>query len=277
MSRMRVDVNGVGIEYEVAGDGPPVILLHGFPDSGRVWRHQVAALSDAGFRVIVPDLRGYGRSDKPADAQAYAMRLLVGDVLAVLSHAGAERAHVVGHDWGAAIAWVLAAYAGERVDRLVALSVGHPATMRTGGYEQHQKSWYMLLFLFDGVAEEWLTADDWADFRRWAGHPDSDQVIRDLEVDGSLTPGLNYYRANIEPRSFVRPRAQLPPIEAPTMGVWSSDDIALTEGQMERSSQGVAGPWRYERIDGAGHWMQLDAPDELNRLLIDFLSDPRGR
>jgi pimeloyl-ACP methyl ester carboxylesterase len=274
---MRAEIDGVGIEYEVTGEGPPVILLHGFPDSGRVWRHQVTALSEAGFRVIVPDLRGYGRSDKPADPEAYSMRLLIGDVLAVLSDAGAERAHVVGHDWGAAIAWVLAAYAGDRVDRFVALSVGHPATMRARGYEQHQKSWYMLLFLFPGVAEEWLTADGWAEFRRWGGHPDGDQVIRDLEADGSLTPGLNYYRANIDPRSFARPRTQLPPIEAPTMGVWSSHDMALTEAQMVNSSAGVAGPWRYERIDGAGHWLQLEAPDELNRLLVDFLAEPRAR
>jgi pimeloyl-ACP methyl ester carboxylesterase len=274
---MRVEVDGVGIEYEVTGEGPPVILLHGFPDSGRVWRHQVRALSEAGFSVIVPDLRGYGRSDKPADPEAYSMRLLVGDVLAVLSDAGAERAHVVGHDWGAAVAWVLAAYARDRVDRLVALSVGHPATMRARGYEQHQKSWYMLLFLFPGVAEEWLTADDWAEFRRWGGHPDGEQVIRDLEANGSLTPGLNYYRANIDPRSFARPRAQLPPIEAPTMGVWSSNDIALTEAQMVNSSEGVAGPWRYERVDGVGHWLQLEAPDAVNRLLVDFLAGPRAR
>jgi pimeloyl-ACP methyl ester carboxylesterase len=274
---MRAEVDGVGIEYDVTGDGPPVVLLHGFPDSGRLWRHQVPALSEAGFRVIVPDLRGYGRSDKPAEVEAYAMRSLVGDVLGVMSDAGAERAHVVGHDWGAAIAWALAAYAGDRVDHLAVLSVGHPATMRTGGYEQHQKSWYMLLFLFEGVAEEWLSADDWAEFRKWSGHPDCDQVIRDLEAGGSLTPGLNYYRANISPKRFVRSGASLPPIQSPTMGVWSSNDMALTEAQMVNSAAGVAGPWRYERLDGPGHWMQLEAPDEVSALLVDFLSGSAAR
>ncbi len=274
---MRAQADGVGIEYDVTGDGPPVVLLHGFPDSGRLWRHQVPALSEAGFKVIVPDMRGYGRSDKPEAVEAYAMRLLVGDVLAVLDDAGAERAHIVGHDWGAAVAWVLAAYAADRVDHLVALSVGHPSTMRTDGYEQHQKSWYMLLFLFAGAAEEWLSADDWAEFRRWGGHPDCEQVIHDLESNRSLTPGLNYYRANISPRSFLRRRTELPPIEAPTMGIWSSNDMALTEAQMVNSAGGVAGPWRYERLDGPGHWMQLDAPDEVNRLLIDFLAGAPGR
>ena len=168
---MRVDVNGVGIEYEVSGDGRPVVLLHGFPDSGRLWRHQVPALAEAGFKVIVPDLRGYGRSDKPTEVEAYRVRFLVGDVLAVMSAAGAERAHVVGHDWGASVAWAVALMAGERVDHLVALSVGHPATFFADGFEQHEKSWYMLLFQFPGIAEEWLSANDWANFRAWGRHP----------------------------------------------------------------------------------------------------------
>src|ERR1700740_1764101 len=98
-----VDVGGVGIEYEVTGDGRPVVLLHGFPDTGRLWRHQVPALAQAGFKVIVPDLRGYGRSDKPSAVEAYAIRAVAGDVLAVLDDARAPRAHVVGHDWGAGV------------------------------------------------------------------------------------------------------------------------------------------------------------------------------
>jgi pimeloyl-ACP methyl ester carboxylesterase len=267
----RVDSGGVGIEYEVTGEGAPVVLLHGFPDSGRLWRHQVPALAEAGFKVIVPDLRGYGRSDKPEAVEAYAIALLAGDVLAVMADAGVDRAHVVGHDWGAAVAWGLGALAGERVDHLVALSVGHPSTFRAGGYEQHQKSWYMLLFLFTGVAEEWLSANGWANFRAWSGHPDPDAVIADLEA-GSLTPGLNYYRANLPPENWLRPGRPLPPIDRPTMGVWSSNDFALTERQMTSSEQHITGPWRYERLEGPGHWMQLEAPDEVNRLLIDFLS-----
>jgi pimeloyl-ACP methyl ester carboxylesterase len=274
---VRVETNGVGIEYEVTGEGPAVVLLHGFPDSGRLWRHQVPALSAAGFEVIVPDLRGYGRSDKPPEPQDYAMRLLVGDVLAVMAAAGAERAHVVGHDWGAAISWALATWAPERVERLVALSVGHPAALRDAGYEQRQKSWYMLLFQFPGVAEEWLSADDWAHFRAWSGHPDCEQVIADLDRDGSLTPGLNYYRANVPAESYIRPAPQLPPVQAATMGVWSSRDIALTEAQMLGSAAHVVGPWRYERLEGAGHWMQLEAPEKVNRLLLDFLAGESRR
>ncbi len=269
---MRVDAGGVGISYESTGEGQPVVLLHGFPDTGRLWRHQVPALAAAGFQVIVPDLRGYGRSDKPAAVEAYAMQALAADVLAVMGDAGVERAHVVGHDWGAALAWGLAARASDRVDHLVVLSVGHPATIRAGpGFEQHEKSWYMLLFQFAGVAEEWLSANGWANFRAWSGHPDVEAVIAELEANGSLTPALNYYRANVPPQAWLAPTRAFPPIQAPTMGVWSSGDVALTERQMTNSGQNIAGSWRYERLDGPGHWMQLEAPDELNRLLIDFL------
>lgn len=268
----RVEADGVGISYEVTGHGRPVILLHGFPDSGRLWRHQVPALAEAGFQVIVPDLRGYGRSGKPEAVDAYHLSALAGDVLAVLGDVGVERAHVVGHDWGAALAWALASFAPERVDHLVVLSVGHPATFRRTA-AQNEKSWYMLLFQFAGIAERWLSDNDWANFRAWAHHPDCDAVIGELEAGESLTPALNWYRANVAPESWLSPPPALPPVQAPTMGIWSTGDVALTEKQMTDSAQNVTGPWRYERIDGPGHWMQLEVPDTINRLLVDFLPD----
>ncbi len=268
--------DGVGIHYEVTGDGPAVVLLHGFPDSSRLWRHQVPALAGAGFRVIVPDMRGYGRSAKPAGVDAYHVLHLVADVGAVLADAGETRSHVVGHDWGAAVAWALASVAPDAVDRLAVLSVGHPSTFRGAedqlDLDQLEKSWYMLLFQFVGVAEQWLSADEWANLRAWGRHPDTDQVIAELEANASLTPALNYYRANVNPDSYVGPALVLPAVQAPTMGVWSTGDFALTEGQMTRSAGHVAGPWRYERVEGPGHWMQLEAPEEVTRLLIDFLS-----
>jgi pimeloyl-ACP methyl ester carboxylesterase len=269
---VRVDVNGVGIEFEVTGEGEPVVLLHGFPDTGRLWRNQVPALADAGFRVIVPDLRGYGASDKPAEVDAYAIPFLAGDVLGVLDHLGIERAHVVGHDWGAALAWAIGSLVPDRVDHLVALSVGHPAAFVAAGFEQREKSWYMLLFQFEGVAERWLSNDDWANLRAWGAHPDIDGVIADLERNGSLTPGLAWYRANIPPESWVGPGIELPPVQAPTMGIWSSGDFALTEAQMTGSADHVTGPWRYERVEGPGHWMQLEQPDMVNKLLLDFFA-----
>jgi pimeloyl-ACP methyl ester carboxylesterase len=268
---MRADSGGVGINYEVTGDGRPVMLVHGFPDSGRMWHGQTAALAAAGFKVIVPDLRGYAASDKPAEVEAYSIPFLAGDLLAVLDAEGVERAHIVGHDWGAALSWAVGSLVPDRVDHLVALSVGHPLAFAAAGLEQREKSWYMLLFQFHGTAEQWCTMDDWANFREWSQHPDFDAVVADLERDDSLTPALNYYRANIPPEALVSPPLELPVVQAPTMGVWSSGDFALTEHQMTSSREFVSGPWRYERLDGPGHWMQLEAPDEVNALLLDFL------
>ena len=133
---MRASNEGIEIHYEVTGEGPPVVLLHGFPDTGNLWRHQVAALAEAGFQVITPDLRGFGLSDKPTDVDAYNVLSLAGDVVAVLDDAGVERAHVVGHDWGAALSWVMASFLPDRVDHLAVLSVGHPTTFHGEGYEQ---------------------------------------------------------------------------------------------------------------------------------------------
>jgi len=268
---MHIDNDGIEIHFEVHGEGRPVVLLHGFPDSGRLWRHQTEALASAGFQVVVPDLRGYGATGKPTDVEAYSFPFLAGDVLAVLDHLGIDRANVVGHDWGSALAWVMGSLVPDRVDRLVTLSVGHPLSFRSVGFPQMEKSWYMLLFQFEGIAERWLSDNSWDNFRRWSGHPDSDAVVEDLELYGSLTPGLNWYRANVPPQAMVDPPPDLPPVQAPTMGIWSTGDFALTEEQMTGSSAHVSGPWRYERLEGPGHWMVLDAPEEVNRLLIDFL------
>jgi pimeloyl-ACP methyl ester carboxylesterase len=265
-----VDADGVGIEYEVVGQGQPLVLLHGWPDSGRLWRRQAPELAVAGFQVIIPDLRGYGRSGKPEAVEAYSLPVLVKDVLAVLADRNIGHAHIVGHDWGASLAWRLAMLAPGSVDHLVVLSAGHPATFRRT-LQQREKSWYTLLFQFPGIAERWLTEDNWANFRTWARHPDADDVIAQLEFAGSLTPSLNWYRANASPESWVQPPPALPPVQAPTMGVWSSGDPVLTEVQMTDSARNVSGPWRYERLDGPGHWLPLEAPDQVNALLLDFL------
>src|SRR4029077_14943867 len=216
--------DGTEIYYEVTGEGTPVVLLHGFPDSGRLWRHQVPALTGAGYRVIVPDMRGYGRSARPLEDEAYDILALVSDVRAVLADAGVARAHVVGHDWGAAAAWVLASVAPDTVDRLVALSIGHPATFRGRPGQpdraQLEKAWFMLLFQFQGVAEEWLSENEWTNFRFLFRHPDEHDVIADLEANSSLTPGLNYFRAIVGAESFVGPPPSLPQIQTATLGVW---------------------------------------------------------
>ncbi len=256
------------------GAGPAVVLLHGFPDSHDLWRNQVPALIDAGFRVIAPDLRGFGESSRPAGVESYGILDIVGDVLGILDAQGVQRAHVVGHDWGAALAWAIAAFVPDRVDHLAALSVGHPSAFRDVGDVQRQKSWYMLLFQFEDIAEQWLSADDFANMRSWSSHPDIDKVVADLSRPGALTAALNWYRANVHPRTWIEPPLVFPQVQAPTMGVWSSGDFALDQAGMTGSQRYVDGSWRYERIDGAGHWMQLEAPDQVSALLVDFLPKP---
>jgi pimeloyl-ACP methyl ester carboxylesterase len=253
------------------GEGPAVVLLHGFPDSHSLWAHQVEALVGAGYRVIVPDLRGFGESSKPAEVERYRVLDLVGDVVGILDSLDVQRAHIVGHDWGAALAWAMAAFVPDRVDHLVALSVGHPSSFRDAGFVQREKSWYFLLFQFEGIAEQWLSADDFANMRAWARHPDMDQVVVDLARPGALTAALNWYRANVHPRTWIEPRRPFPHIAAPTMGVWSSGDLFLDELGMTGSQRYLDGSWRYERIEGAGHWMQLEAPDQVSALLVEFL------
>jgi pimeloyl-ACP methyl ester carboxylesterase len=276
---MQVDSGGVKIHVDIHGPdgGVPVLLLHGFPDTGRLWSKQIGPLTAAGYRVIVPDQRGYGRSDKPEAVASYSVAFLAADVAAILDAAGVEKAHVVGHDWGAAVAWAVAIFAPQRVDRLAVLSVGHPLAFAGAGLPQREKSWYMLLFQFEDIAEQWLSADGWSNFRAWSRHPDADAVIAEMEEAGSLTPGLSWYRANVHPRNLVGPPRDLPKVTVPTLGVWSTGDIALTEQQMAGSAEYVAGPWRYERLDGPGHWMQWEAPEQVTALLLDHLGgEPAG-
>jgi pimeloyl-ACP methyl ester carboxylesterase/2-polyprenyl-6-methoxyphenol hydroxylase-like FAD-dependent oxidoreductase len=270
---VRVDLDGIGINVADTGSGPAVLLLHGWPDDHRLWRHQVAALTAAGYRTIAPDLRGFGDSDKPGGTEHYGMIQLVGDLVGLLDHLGVPRAHVVGHDWGGAIGSVLASMVPDRVASLTCLSVGHPAAYGQAGWAQRQRSWYMLLFQVPGVAERWLSQHGFRNLRECFRHPDHDAVVTRLRDPEALSASLGVYRAILPPESLLAPPTELPPIQAPTMGMWSTGDGFLTEEAMTGTAAFVAGPWRYERIEGAGHWIQLDAPDRVNRLLLDFLSE----
>src|SRR5207237_6896618 len=197
---MESELSGTnGLQFHVLdeGSGRPVILLHGFPDTGDLWRNQIPALVEGGFRVIVPDLRGRGRSSKPPAVSDYRLSTIVRDVTGILDALGIERAHIVGHDWGAGVAWLTAALAPQKVDRLVAISVGAPGTGAKPTLDELQKGWYRLLFLFEGIAEELLQPDDWFLFRQFApGAKDTDAYVKILSAPGALTPALNWSRAN---------------------------------------------------------------------------------
>ena len=269
-----IEANGLQFYVRDQGSGAPVILLHGFPDTGDLWRNQVPALNKRGFRTIVPDMRGRGRSSKPPAVSDYRLSTIVRDVTGILEALGIERAHIVGHDWGAGVAWLTAALAPQKVDRLVAISVGAPGTGAKPTLEELQKGWYRLLFLFEGTAEELLQRDDWYLFRLFlGGASDTEAYVKTLSEPGALTPALNWYRANLPVQAILGRTGglHLPMIKADTLGIWSTGDLYLTEEAMTRSEQRVQGRWRYERFDGS-HWVPLDQPDRLNQLLLEFLT-----
>lgn len=266
-----------GLELRVAEHGPsngsPVLLLHGWPDTARLWRNQVVALAERGYRTLAPDLVGRGGSHRPSDVSRYRVMASVGDVIALLDDAQIAAAHVVGHDWGAAVAWAVALTNAQRVLSLTAISAGHPSAREAGGDEQLRRAWYMLLFQFEGTAEDLLTRHDWALFRRLAGdHDEVPSWIDDLARPFALTASLNWYRANSRPEQLLAPRRPLPSSPVPTMGIWSAGDAYLTEAQMKASADHVDAVWRYERIADASHWIPLDTPDRLNELLLDWFS-----
>ena len=268
-----VEANGLHFHVRDEGAGPAVILLHGFPDTGDLWRHQVRALVGAGFRVIAPDMRGRGRSDKPQAVADYGLRNIVGDVTGILDALGVEKAQVVGHDWGAAVAWLVGSLVPQRVERLVAMSVGFPGAAGPPDLEALQKMWYRILITTEATADELFQADHWYLFRTlMKGAADLDTYIATLSEPGALTAGFNWYRANLPPPSILGSRpVPLPPVSAPTLGIWSTGDEYLTEAAMTRSASHVTGPWRYERIEDATHWIPLDQPKRVNALLLDFL------
>lgn len=264
----RIAVDGVELNVLLAGEGEPVLLVHGFPDDHRVWRRQIDALVDAGYRVIAPDTRGCGESSVPPRVADYRVERLVDDLRALLDTLGIPRVRLVAHDWGAVIAWRFVIAHPGRVERFVALSVGHPTAYGRAGLAQKLRGWYVVFMQLRGIAEWLVTCGGWRLFRAFAGHDDEFPAWRaSLSRPGRLSAAMSYYRAN--PGLLLGRR--FPPARVPVLGVWSSGDRFLTERQMTNSARHVQGDWRYERIEGASHWLQLDAPERLNPLLLAYL------
>jgi pimeloyl-ACP methyl ester carboxylesterase len=264
-----LQINEISLHVEDLGSGGPVLLLHGWPDSAYLWRNQIEFLVQNGFRTIAPDLRGFGRSDRPEGVAAYSLLKSVSDVVGILDALNIETVDIVGHDWGAAVAWFMTSVHPDRIRKLVVLSVPHPLAPST--LRQREMAWYQLFFQFEGIAEAWLQHDNWTLFRQFSrGNGDIDRHISDLSRPGALTASLNWYRANLAPRMPGLPR-ELPLVLAPTLGIWSTNDHYLDGERMKMSDRFVKGPWRYEQIDGASHWIPLDAAERLNQLLTEWL------
>lgn len=274
------DLPGVRLHYVEAGAGPLVVLLHGFPEAWFAWQHQIPALVAAGYRVIAPDMRGYNLSGKPAGVRAYTTDRLTGDVAALIRHCGAETATVIGHDWGAAVAWLFAMRHPELLTRLAILNVPHPARMLRGlrTLRQLRKSWYIFFFQLPWLPEASFRARDYAvlrgTLRRDPVRPgafsaeDIARYVAAAAQPGALTGGMNYYRALIRhPQAAGQARR----IEAPVLVIWGQQDRYLGPELAEPSPRWVPN-CRVERLPDASHWVQADAPERVNALLVGFLA-----
>ncbi|HQR19270.1 MAG TPA: alpha/beta fold hydrolase [Burkholderiaceae bacterium] len=268
-NRRTVTVNGVELNVIVEGQGPDVLLVHGFPDDHTVWRHQIPALVAAGYRVIAPDTRGCGESSIPECTSDYRIDLLVADLVGVLDALGIQKVRLVGHDWGAVQAWQLAIRHPERVERYVALSVGHPEAYAHGGLMQKLKGYYIALIQLRGVIERVVRLFNWWPMRAMVNFAAEFPQIRNrLSRPGRLTAGFSYYRANLG--MLFPPR--YPRVKVPVVGIYSDGDRFLTERQMRNSQRYCDAGWRFVRLEGANHWLQLDAPERANLLLLEHLA-----
>ncbi len=272
----HIEANGLTHFVRDSGgeDTPVAVLLHGFPDSSEVWDAVTPLLVAEGCRVIAPDMRGFGETEIPARLADYDIQTgAIVDVIAILDQLKITRAHLVGHDFGAPVAWALAAQRPDRFISLSALSVGHTRAFLAAGAEQRRRSFYMLVHQLRGICEWLYRRDDWALLRKhWNADRNIDETIQRLARPGRLTAGLDWYRANISLKRMVFPPAEgefgEERVRIPTLGVWPSGEKYLVEAQMIASKDYVDAPWTYERIDGASHWLQVDAPAPLAALLV---------
>ena len=275
-----IDVGDVTLHYVEAGEGPLVILLHGFPEFWFGWRLQIAPLAAAGFRVVAPDTRGYNLSSRPEGVSEYGVDTLAEDIRGLIQGLGASSAMVVGHDWGGSIAWTLATNHPEVVDRLAILNAAHPHKLQQGLHHPSQlrKSWYFFFFAIPGLPEDVVHARDWHFFRHFlhAANPpytpeETERYIEAWSQPGAASGMINYYRSSVR-ESSAQAKAVHPPIQAPTLVIWGQKDHYLGEDLAEPDHDDVPNLDRVERLEDASHWVHHDEAERVNQLLIEFFA-----
>jgi pimeloyl-ACP methyl ester carboxylesterase len=270
----------VRLHYVEAGDGPLIVLLHGFPEFWFGWRLQISPLAAAGFRVVAPDTRGYNLSSKPAGVAAYSADRLADDVRGLIRGLGAESALLVGHDWGGTIAWTMAMKYPEAVDRLAILDAAHPRKLQEGLPHPRQllRSWYFFFFALPGLPEGVVSADRFRFFRRFLR--DASPAYTPQEIDRYIeawsqpdapTAMINYYRCSVRTPQ-KKAKAAIRTISAPTLVIWGQRDRYLGPTLAEPHRDDVPNLKRVERLPNASHWVHHDQPERVNQLLIDFFT-----
>jgi epoxide hydrolase 4 len=279
------DVGDVKLHYVEAGEGPLLVLLHGFPEFWFGWRLQIAPLAAAGFRVVAPDTRGINLSSKPEGFKEYGVDLLADDIRGLIGELGAESALLVGHDWGGSIAWTVAMNHPDVVDRLAILNAAHPRKLSEGLKHPNQlrKSWYFFFFATPGLPEEVVHLRDWHFFRHFleeANPPYTPEEIERYEEawsqPGAAAGMINYYRASVR-QSQKEAAAKLRPLSAPTLVIWGERDSYLGSDLAEPHGDDVPNLEGVERLPDASHWVHHDEAERVNQLLIDFFASGRER
>ena len=272
------------LHYVEAGDGPLLVLLHGFPEFWYGWRQQIEPLAAAGFRVVAPDTRGYNLSSKPEGVKAYSTDQLATDIRGLIQERGAESARLVGHDWGGTIAWTIAMNHPEVVDQLAILNAAHPRKLSQGLHHpgQLRKSWYFFFFDLPELPEAVVHVDHWHFFRHFLrdAHPpltpeETDRYVEAWSQPGAATGMINYYRSSVR-ASPKRAEAALRPIKAPTLVIWGQEDRYLSQDLAEPDPDDVPNLDRVERVPDASHWVHHDEPERVNQLLIDFFAPAKN-
>jgi epoxide hydrolase 4 len=269
-----------GAGTEVPDDVPLVVFMHGFPELWWSWRHQLRAFADAGFWAVAPDMRGYNESDKPVGVAHYEVEKLAGDINGLIHALGRKKAIVVGHDWGGAVAWIVAQYFPEVVSRLAILNVPHPLQMARGlsTLTQLRKSWYMFFFQLPfGLPEKALAASNYAALRKTFeidGFPPAEiePYVEAMKKPGAATAAMSYYRAAIRRGALGRsPKTKV--IDCPVLVIWGDQDRHLGK-EMSTPPARFVPDARVEHIPGASHWVQNAAPERVNELLLAFAREP---
>ncbi len=264
-----------GLSFEVIDtgplDGPVIIALHGFPQRGSCWDGATPLLVAAGYRVLAPDQRGYSPGARPGAIVAYRMDRLAGDVLALADAAGARSFHVLGHDWGGAVAWYLGSRHADRVRTLSVASTPHPRAMIAAMRgSQALRSYYMALFQIPKLPEFLLRVRDGALLRRWLGGSgllDLDNAVKLLADPLTATGTINWYRS-----MRLRNAPGAGRVSIPTLYVWSDGDLALGRRAATGTADWVTGPYQFEILAGASHWIPDERPTELAQLVLDHLA-----
>ncbi|MFT7588456.1 MAG: pimeloyl-ACP methyl ester carboxylesterase [Limisphaerales bacterium] len=279
-----VQVNGVNLHYKEAGKGELVILLHGFPEFWYSWRTLIPVLAEH-YHVVAPDMRGYNLSEKPSKVSDYKLSTLRDDVKALIAQFGAERAHIVAHDWGGVVAWQLVIDFPELVDRFVVLNCPHPSAFSKelkGNFSQLLRSWYMFFFQIPFLPELLIAASlksrlkavmqGWSYNKQAYTDDDIEAYVRSYRIKGTLKATINYYRALFR---YGPPRSPnwRNKIAVPTKAIWGENDKAMGVKMIEDTARYFNGNFKLVKIANCSHWVQHEYPEQVNKEILNFLLD----